>query len=167
MYTPPILLLSLLLSLLSGLTLADRPLNVPNFLLVTSPVLELGLPVDGELTIDDGQNFKDGSYLDIYVFRGTEGDLTTLDLSSEDFDTALAIYSPSGKLVQFNDDNAVSTDSTISVELFESGTFLVVVSSFNGFTTGSYTVNRKALGGLFEGENEPEWLEFDFTDLPE
>jgi hypothetical protein len=49
MYTPPILLLSLLLSLLSGLTLADRPLNVPNFLLVTSPVLELGLPVDGDL----------------------------------------------------------------------------------------------------------------------
>ena len=114
-------MLFLLPALLLGLALAQRPVNVPNYLLVTSPVLEVDVPIDGELSGEDGQNFKDGSYLDIYTFKGEAGQLVAIDVTSFDFDTTLTLYSPSGILEQFNDDNDFSTDSTISVELFETG----------------------------------------------
>src|SRR5690606_40634179 len=45
---------------------AQQPLVTPNYYLFQLPALSAGQELSGELTTDDGQNFKDGSRLDMY-----------------------------------------------------------------------------------------------------
>ena len=135
-------LIGLLFFIAGGLALAQRPLNVPNYLLSSIPLLQPNTPVDGQLDRDDGQNFKDGAYLDIYAFDGVADEEVVLLLGSPVLDTYLVLYSPSGDLVDFSDDLPNDSDSGLHVFLPEGGRYLVVVSSFFGGDTGPYTVTR-------------------------
>lgn len=136
------ILIGIVVSLAAGTVLAQRPLNVPNYLLSSTPMLPLNTPVDGRLDSDDGQNFKDGAYVDVYTFDGTAGEEVVLLLGSAVFDTYLSLFSPSGELVDWSDDLANTSDSGLDVFLPETGRYLVVVSSFFGGATGDYTVTR-------------------------
>ena len=58
----------LIAGLLAGATaLARQPLTSPVYYLITAPQLVDGAAIAGELTLDSGQNFKDGSRLDVFV----------------------------------------------------------------------------------------------------
>ena len=59
--------------------------NVPTYLLSTSPEVKLGESVQGSLTQDDGQNFFDGSYVDLIKFYGQAGDVVQISAISYDF----------------------------------------------------------------------------------
>jgi hypothetical protein len=131
-----------LLALGAGFALAQRPLNVPNYLLSSTPTLPLNTGVDGELTFDDGQNFKDGSYLDLYTFDASAGDEVVLIVGSPVLDTYMSLFSPSGELIDWNDDLSSTSDSGLNVFLSETGRYLVVVSSFWQGETGPYTITR-------------------------
>ena len=76
-------LIGLLFFIAGGLALAQRPLNVPNYLLSSIPLLQPNTPVDGQLDRDDGQNFKDGAYLDIYAFDGVADEEVVLLLGKQ------------------------------------------------------------------------------------
>lgn len=124
--------------------LAQGRLIPPVYYLVAAPALEEDTPVTGALTADDGQNFKDGSHLDVYALRGHAGDRVHLSAVSSDFDTYLAVFGPDGALVTANDDaeGGSTTDAAVDLTLDGSGTYLVVVSGYAQEDLGSYTLTR-------------------------
>gem|GEM_PF-3161598 len=81
---------------------------------------------------------SDNSLYDIYDFDGASGQTITIDLESSEFDTYLAIISPSGELLAENDDTDGSTNSSISITLSETGTFTIVVNGYDSTSQGEY-----------------------------
>lgn len=140
------LMMCSVLLLLSGMALAQQGLNSPVFYYSTSPVLELGALLHGQLDPDDGRNFKDGSYLDVFVFWGVEGEATEITASSHEIDVYLTLYGPGGTLIDSNDDDWAAsewtTDAAIRLDLPSTGTYVVVVSGYSEYDLGAYTVRR-------------------------
>lgn len=91
--------------------------------------------------LETSDNTRDGNiYVDTFSFSANAGDNAIIDLRSGEFDTYLLVNSPSGE--QFiNDDYESSFDrSLLSLNLEESGTYQVWVSSFAQDETGGYTL---------------------------
>lgn len=104
--------------------------------------IRVGATVQGELTEDDAQA-ADDSYYDLYVFQGRGGEAVTIDLSSDAFDTYMAV----GRIVdgefealESNDDGPDGTDSQIRVTLPEDGDYVIRANSLSGGETGAYTL---------------------------
>lgn len=127
--------------LLSG-AVAQGRLNPPNYYLSQLPELKAGDVLNGELTAASGQNFKDGSYLDMFVMYGEEGERATLLAASLEFDTFLSIFDSDGWLVASADDSVHGTDAELVLTLPRTGRYLVVVSGYSDFDLGRYTVSR-------------------------
>ncbi len=142
---------------------AAQSLNSPSHFLATTPILERGVPAFGTLSQDDGQNFKDGSYLDLYTFSGVAGEELTLQLGSNDFDTFLSVFGPTGELYDWNDDDwdMVSSEygynSVLQLYLAESGRYTVVASGYSAWDLGSYRL-------LLESVERPGTSARDFSD---
>jgi hypothetical protein len=101
-----------------------------------------GPAVNGELTEQDGR-LEDGSYYDLYIYRGRSGEAVTLSLSSEAFDTYLVV----GRMVdgefeslESNDDGPAGTDSFLRITLPEDGEYAIRANSLSGGETGAYTL---------------------------
>ncbi|NLG09800.1 MAG: hypothetical protein GX560_11205 [Deinococcales bacterium] len=135
------LLYLLLLVLLLSTAGAQGRLNAPNYYLSQLPELVDGEALRGELTTEDGQNFKDGSYLDLYALRGEAGQTVRIAAVSLEFDTFLTVYGPDGSLLDWVDDNPYSIDAELTLELPETGRYLVVVSGYSSHDLGRYTVS--------------------------
>lgn len=142
-------LVGVVIVLLFSSALAQR---VPHFLWTTTPMLTPGSTLSGVLDETDGQNFKDGSRLEVYRFNGEAGMFVVLRAASSEFDTYLTLYGPSGQVVAINDDDGTSTDSAIEVVLPESGRYLVVVSGYSEADLGAYTVSLDVLTASGGGE---------------
>lgn len=123
---------------------AQRPLNPPNYYTFQLPQLLDGQPVSGELTTDDGQNFKDGSYLDMFVFEGRVDEYVSITVSSGEFDPYLTVYDSYGYLVARNDDYGMGTDAGVDIWLPETGKYIVVVSGYSEYDLGYYVVQLTA-----------------------
>lgn len=147
------LLLILLALLLSSAVLAQGRLNPPNYYLSQLTELKPGDAVNGELTEASGQNFKDGSYLDLYVLHGEEGEDVTLVAASLEFDTYLSLYDPNGWLVAAVDDSLYSSDAELSVTLPHTGRYLLVLSGYSDYDLGRYTLSRSATQQALEAES--------------
>ncbi|KPQ34210.1 MAG: Bacterial pre-peptidase C-terminal domain/TPR repeat [Phormidesmis priestleyi Ana] len=76
---------------------------------------------------------------DAYMFEGETGQVMTIELKSEEFDTMLMLRGPDGEVITSNDDYGGTLNSTIVIELPESGTYSAVASSFGG-DGGSYQI---------------------------
>ena len=76
---------------------------------------------------------------DTYTFEGEAGQTMTIELMSDDFDTVLLLKGPDGEILTSNDDYGVTLNSTIVLELPESGTYSAVASSFSG-QGGNYQI---------------------------
>ncbi len=92
---------------------------------------ETGSLASGDETLENGE------YIDSYEFTGRPGQRVTIDLRSDDFDTYLILADPVGGQEE-NDDAADSTDSVLALDLSESGTYRVGVTSYEAGETGSY-----------------------------
>jgi len=105
--------------------------------------LATGQTITGRLEQGDGQ-LDDGEYRDIYVFDGQAGQSVSIDMTSSEFDTYLALVVPTGDPIQ-NDDYEGSTNrSRIDLTLRETGRFRIVATSYQAGNTGSYQLT---LGG--------------------
>ena len=76
---------------------------------------------------------------DAYTFEGETGQVMTIELTSEEFDTMLVLKGPSGEVLTSNDDYGGTLNSTIVLELPESGEYSAIASSFGG-EGGSYQI---------------------------
>ena len=118
--------------------------NVPHYLTVTAPLLEEGIPYGSSLDDSDGQNFKDGSRLEVLQIFGFAGEIVELTISS-DFDSYLAIYGANDTLLTSDDDSAGNMDAAITFTLPETSRYRVIVSGFSAFDLGSYQVSYNKL----------------------
>lgn len=76
---------------------------------------------------------------DTYTFEGEQGQTMTIELQSEDFDPVLLLKGPDGEVFTSNDDYGGTLNSTIVVELPDTGTYSAVASSFSG-QGGNYQI---------------------------
>lgn len=94
-----------------------------------------------EGVLEEGDNVlaSDGSLYDEYIFEGEAGQSVSISLTSEEFDTYLAIITPQGQVLGENNNvSSTSTDSGLNVELPDSGPYLVIANGFDSTSRGSY-----------------------------
>lgn len=137
-----------LASLVSGAM--AQGLRAPTYFALTTPSLSHGVPAAGSLTEEDGQNFKDGSRVDVYTFMGAADEEVHLLLESDDFDTYLSVFDPSGFILDMNDDDwtgagTASWSSSLNLYLSEEGRYTVVVSGYSAWDLGDYTLELSSI----------------------
>lgn len=93
----------------------------------------------GELAAGD-ETLDTGEYVDAYEIEGRPGQVLTLDLRSDNFDTFLILQSPSGERVE-NDDTDSTSRSFIESNLSEVGTYRVLVTSYGSGVGGDYELS--------------------------
>ncbi len=76
---------------------------------------------------------------DAYAFEGESGQVMTIELKSEEFDTLLVLKGPDGEVITSNDDYGGTLNSTIVLELPASGEYSAIASSFAG-DGGNYQI---------------------------
>lgn len=131
--------------LVSSSAVAMQPLNSPIYYLVTAPELVGDAPVEGALTPASGQNFKDGSFLDVLVLRSAGQETVDVRVESDDFAPMLTLISPAGEVLEFNDyvmPHAAMSAARVRAYLRDAGTYLVVVSGYGPYDLGRYTAIR-------------------------
>ena len=92
--------------------------------------------IDGDLVLP-----SDESIYDEHTFEGNEGQIVTLTLESPDFDTYLAVFSPTGELLGEHDDiSQKNTNSQLTIKLPVTGTYRVIVNSYDKTGRGQYNL---------------------------
>lgn len=95
---------------------------------------------EGNLESSD-PTLSDGSYYDIYTISITDGQTVELILESEEFDTFLILLNSSNEVIATNDDWDGSNSYLYQEFDGMSGTFTIVVTSYEGEETGHYTLD--------------------------
>lgn len=76
---------------------------------------------------------------DRWTFVGATGDVVSISMSSDELDSFIELYSPSGELVARDDDSGGNFDATISnFALPEDGIYTVVARDLGSATLGTY-----------------------------
>ncbi|MDE5113166.1 MAG: peptidase [Trichodesmium sp. St15_bin1_1] len=97
---------------------------------------EKGTLSDGDLVLP-----SDESVYDEYTFEGSGGQVITVTLESPDFDTYLAVFSPTGELLGEHDDiNKKNTNSQLTITLEITGKYRVIVNSYDKTGRGEYNL---------------------------
>ena len=97
---------------------------------------EKGTLSDGDLVLP-----SDESVYDEYTFEGSAGQVITVTLESPDFDTYLAVFSPTGELLGEHDDiNKKNTNSQLTITLEITGKYRVIVNSYDKTGRGEYNL---------------------------
>lgn len=131
--------------LAAAFTWARQPLTTPVYYLVTAPRLLDEVPLARELTAASGQNFKDGSRLDVFVLPSSGRETVDVRVESDDFAAVLTLVAPDGRVLETNDyaaPGATMHAARVRTYLEEPGDYLVVVSGFGPDDLGRFTVTR-------------------------
>lgn len=106
-----------------------------------------GVTNSGTLTATDCTAGARGAdyYTDRYSFTGTAGQLVSIQLTSNAFDTYLYLKNPAGALIASNDDGGGGSNSRIpatsgNFTLPASGTFVIEATSYSTQRTGAYVL---------------------------
>ena len=79
---------------------------------------------------------------DVYSFRATVGDQIEVRTSDNTFDTTIRVIGPDASISLFDDDSGGNLASLLVFTAQDTGTYIVVVSSFSGNPGGGdYTLN--------------------------
>jgi hypothetical protein len=122
-----------------------QPLTPAIFYYASAPELTPGGTVAGELTERSGQNFKDGSRVEVVVLRAEAGQALVLDVTSDDFDAFLSVYASDGTLLDQNDDGPTSVDPQLAFTPPVDGAYLLVVSGFGAWDLGAFRVSARGV----------------------
>ena len=109
--------------------------------------IEAGQTVQGELS-DEDDVMEDNSFYDYWIYTARAGERLRITMSSEAFDTFLAIGRLDGESfeeVASNDDGPDGTNSQIEVTLPQAGRYHIRANSLNGGNTGAYTLRVETI----------------------
>ena len=95
----------------------------------------------GDLTLDSGE------YFDVHTFDVQTGQAFSVTLTSSQFDTYLAVISPSGTPHRNDDWDGRKDMSRVDVTADESGTWVISVTTYKPGESGSYDVAVEIGGG--------------------
>ncbi|MBE7385088.1 MAG: tetratricopeptide repeat protein [Leptolyngbya sp. SIO1E4] len=121
-------------------------LTLPEILWATPQPRQLAQVTPGSVTgqLDEtSQTLEDGAYFAVHSYEGTAGEIVTLELVSEDFDTFIFLVSPTGELLRRDDNSGDGTNAQFTIELPETGTYQIgVISNIPG-EIGQYTLSLR------------------------
>ncbi|HUR92435.1 MAG TPA: hypothetical protein VMY38_07155 [Gemmatimonadaceae bacterium] len=109
--------------------------------------IALGDSSTADLAATDGR-LMDSSYFDAWRYQGRAGERIVIDLVSSDFDPYLIFTRPTAEgpeSMRENDDTPPMPDSRLAVELPDSGTYVIVTTSFQPGRTGRYALRIRPL----------------------
>ena len=99
----------------------------------------------GSLAAGDS-TLNSGEFVDRYNFQWTAGQRYAIDARSSAFDTYLIIKPPSGAQIDNDDRNqAAGTDAGYDLDVSQTGTWQVLVTSFRPGEVGAYTLSVQQL----------------------
>jgi hypothetical protein len=111
----------------------------------TEPILVL--EEEGSLSDGDATLPEDGSLYDIYSFEAKSGQIATISVGSEDFDTYLVLVNSQQEIIAKNDDIAENnTNSELRVVLPNDDTYRVVVNGYDKSDRGNYKITIRIEG---------------------
>ena len=99
----------------------------------------------GTLASGDAQ-LQSGEYFDTYEFQGRAGQRAVFDLTSSAFDPYLMVIAPSGDKKENDDFNDSNSRSRLDLALEETGTYRIVVTSYQKGEGGAYELRIDAAG---------------------
>lgn len=99
--------------------------------------LTVGRSTSGRLESIDLES-QTGEYRDLYVFDGTAGESVRVEMSSDDFDTFVALTTPGGDVIDNDDFEGSTARSIVEIELPETGRYRVSATSYAAGETGEY-----------------------------
>lgn len=105
-----------------------------------------GQTVSGRLDTSDLE-FSDGSYFDLYEYRGRPGESIVVTMRSGDFDTYLQGGPPSGQDLaaeDSDDDGGGGTNSMMTGTVGSDGVYRIRANSLGAGQTGSYTLSLQS-----------------------
>ncbi len=94
----------------------------------------------GVLEVGDEQ-LDAGEYVDRYTFEAVPGQRLRADLTSDVFDTYVALQTPSGQAFNDDDGGGRAGHSLLDLDLTEAGTYTVYVTSYAAAETGPYQLS--------------------------
>lgn len=94
-------------------------------------------------------NISPGTDRDTYYFNAVAGRTINLRMTKRtaDLDSYLELFDPSGTKVAENDDSGGDRNAWLVATLATSGTYRIVARSYNGASSGGYTISVDALAG--------------------
>ncbi|MBF2079823.1 MAG: PPC domain-containing protein [Synechococcales cyanobacterium T60_A2020_003] len=99
------------------------------------------LSVEGVLEDGDNTIPMDGSLYDDHTFDGNAGTQVTITLESDEFDPYLLVFTPTGELLDQNDDvSEGDLTAQLVLTLPSSGTYTVLANAFDATGRGQYTL---------------------------
>ena len=107
--------------------------------------LSAGQEASGQLDDGDAVLETDGSYYELWSYQGRAGEQLRIRMSSEDFDTYVAIGRMEGGCGDFEelatmDDGGDGTNTLLEFTLPEDGEYVIRANSFSADQTGDYTL---------------------------
>ncbi len=109
---------------------------------INSRNVQIGESVSGTLASDDRRS-RQGQYQDSFAFRGDSGETVVIDLTAAEFDTLLALQTPSGEVFENDDFQNGIEQSQLQLSLRESGRYRILVSSYSSGETGDYQLTLR------------------------
>lgn len=101
--------------------------------------IQLGQTVEGELGPGD-KKLHDGTYYDLYLFRGQSRQKIILDLTSSDFDPFLTLLDQDGMAIVSDHAGGGQRHAHITLSLPYSGRYYIRVNSVHKDQRGKYTL---------------------------
>jgi hypothetical protein len=103
--------------------------------------IRTGETILGRLEVEDVA-LDDGSFADLWIYRARAGRTVIIDLLSNDFDTYLVIGNEDADIIAENDDaNEETLNSRISFTPKKSGSYVIVVNSYEENGIGQYALS--------------------------
>src|SRR6185295_19109379 len=99
----------------------------------------------GALAGGDAQ-LSTGEYYDTYEFQGRAGQRAIFDLVSSAFDPYIMVVAPSGEKKENDDFNGSKSHSRLELALEETGTYRVIVTSYEKGEAGGYELRIEGGG---------------------
>jgi len=122
--------------------------------------LTVGRTTSGELASGD-QTLESGEYQDTYFFDGSAGQSVSVELTSNAFDTYVALQTPDGDIIENDDFEGSTSRSVVELNLTQTGRYRVVATSYAADEAGEYrlTVDTQATSsttgsGTFAGGSQ-------------
>jgi len=126
-----------------GAVAAPAPKPPPS---TTSSSSGRAVDVSGTLAAGDDA-LESGEYFDVYSFSASSGQVITAEVNSSSFDTYVGLRAPSGEVFSNDDHEGRKDRSRLVTQAGESGDWLLVVTSYQGGETGSYSAWVELSGG--------------------
>jgi hypothetical protein len=101
--------------------------------------LQAGRAVTGELAAGD-QTLSDGSLYDVYTYQARRGERVVVRMSSDDFDTVLAVSGAGGSDMVMDDDGGGGTNSRAEYTAQSAGPVMIRANALSSGQGGRYTI---------------------------